>query len=197
MIGKISLGLNVLLIVAVAYLFSQMPGEESSDMSQSNDQPAVKVDGSAVSINYILEDSLMAWYDYALIEGEKFQNEQQASQLTLAGLQRELEEQAYLWQNYVMENPGSEEEARKDLMDREDKIARLQRKMEAKYIEFNTQLIDKVTTEVETYAKNQGIDFVLNTSSQAPIFWHSSESRNITRQIADELNIAYNASLIE
>lgn len=197
MIGKISLGLNALLVVAVVYLFTQISrAEEQADPGHSHEvSPSIPSEGSSVA--YILEDSLLVWCDKSREESELFQDKQYQAQLKLMNKQKKLEEETYKWQNYLMEHPEMQEQAYQELGALEQEMMRLQQKMESDHIAFNQKLIGEIREYVVDYSAENGLDFVLNTSSLTPIFWHSNESRDITRAIADGMNAEYALESVE
>lgn len=197
MIGKISLGINALLIIAVAFLFMQGPAAEENGEEVVQAASTGENVSSPENIAYIVEDSLVTWYEYVQVESKLVEDRLIAMQVELAGKSREYERETAAWQMYLQENPTAEEEALNDMRPRQQAIEKLQRQIEKVQVEWQENIMTRVGNYVDKYAAENNIDFVFNTNSMMPLFWHSSDAGDITREIADGLNVEYNASLTD
>ncbi|NNE55045.1 MAG: hypothetical protein HKN32_03420, partial [Flavobacteriales bacterium] len=91
MAGKLALGINVLLAIAVIYLFTTNHDHTSTEPTSTDEevtQPEVSDDGM-LKVALIREDSILNNYNYVIEEGKRL--EQRASQKSIK-FQQELQE---------------------------------------------------------------------------------------------------------
>lgn len=204
--AKISLGLNILLIAAVAYLFTRIGGNAADTPGDGQPQfyldTAAKtfVPGQGSIVAYVLGDSINANYRFIT---EKEDELIASSKNSEARIEREIAQA----QNRYMELVGKAEAggfaSQEEVAKAEEELAGLDQKiqeLQARESERNAQLAGELQKEffervqkfLTAYAAQRGIDVVLNLQPGGMMLY-GSDSLNITSEVIRGLNAEYEA----
>lgn len=208
MIGKISLGINVILIAAVAYLFSQLGNSKVSEVDEKEGEIAQdttiveKELASALKIAYVLGDSINEKYKYLEDRRDELIRRSRRSDDKLRREMQSMEER-YMELMQKQQSGGftSQEEvlaAEQELQDRQMKLEEMQNE-EAQNLsryERNMQLefFDRIQEFMEGYARENDIDMVVNIQEGGSVLY-SNESNDVTSDVLRKLNEEYDEEL--
>lgn len=199
MAGKISLAISALLAIAVIYLFTQ-GGNNSSDEStadsevlQSSDDPIA--DDGNFRVAYIVEDSILASYEFVKVEGKRLEQRVTQKSVQLQQEMMEYQNEAAKWENLLSQKQDQElyEMAMTEMAGKEKRLADMQNNIDRMQVEFSAQLTEKVQTFLEEYAKTNAIDLVLNDAQVGSSIMYSSSALDITSDVISGLNAEYAA----
>lgn len=198
---NLSLGINVILIVAVAILYYMFFTTQNNSniannkvligdtlleesMAESNTTAFINVD--SLLINYFLYDTL----EIQLLEKQK----QLESQLNMKVMrfQREVEEFQKKAEMGSFLSQESAQRQQQELAQKEQNILilkdELTQKLAAETMIMNQQLLDSVVNFVKIYNRDKKFQYILNSAS----FIHANDANNITKEIVAGLNLRYN-----
>ncbi len=205
MIAKISLGLNVLLIFAVVYLFTKVGGntDETKDASLMLNSDSVTTDlKPGIIVAYVLGDSINANYKYLQDKEDELIAKGQSSQ---SKIDREIE----VAQNRYMElmqkaesggftSQSDVDQAESELAALDQKIQELQEKEARRQADMAAEtqkdFFNRVQSFLEKFSAENGIDVVLNVQQGGSVLY-SKETLNVTSQVTAGLNQEYEAEL--
>ncbi len=202
MIAKISLALNIILLLAVAYLFSLVLKSGIEDMSDA--QPAeVKseiADTGYPSIAFVDNDSLSLNYQFRIDKSkilEKAAADVQALENQLANAQNQYYDIMNKSQTGGFANDAEIASAEKKLMRLQDDVPYIQSQMEKKLqklskleMEINDSLYARLYRYIDTYTADKPIDVImLYTKGMTGLY--NNHSLDVTTEIVNGLNQAY------
>ncbi len=205
MIAKISLVLNILLIAAVAYLFTRDGGNR-----QDNPNSALTLNSDSVTtdlkpgiiVAYVLGDSINANYKYLqdkedelIAKGQSSQNkidrEIQSAQDRYLELMKKAESGGFSSQADV-------DQAESELAALDQKIQELQereaRRQADVAAETQKDFFNRVQSFLTKFSEENGIDVVLNVQQGGSVLY-SKETLDVTKQVTTGLNQEYEAEL--
>jgi Skp family chaperone for outer membrane proteins len=202
MLSKVSLGISVILVACVVYLFTQkgQGSQDSHDMVDHHDG-AIEQDrdlgrAGVPTVAFILEDSILTQYQYVIDEAPLLEDRSQAAARRYNREMEQYQNEMAKWQDYLSQ-PGAtaedQEKAMNDMAIREQKIQNMQYEIEKLQLDFNSEVFTYVTECVERYAKENDIDVVMNKNVQLASILYSNESFDITSQVVSILNAEYAA----
>jgi len=196
-VKNLSIVLNIILIVAVGYLFVDKfsgagESEETATEEQSNDKIYENV-----AIAYVHSDSLLAKYDYMkeieseLAElSEKYEGEYQNR---AQGLQKEISDFQRTAQNLTVAQGKALEE---NLMKKQQNLRiyqeDLSRKLRQREMELNNELYKSISDYLKEYGDKNNLQLVLTYSRGSDVLY-ANEGLEITNDVIKGLNEAYNA----
>ena len=195
---NLSLVLNIILLVAVAYLFvDKFSGSVQAEENVSADQENEKIYQN-VAIAYVQSDSLLANYDYMQeIESElgslseKYEKEYQNR---AQGLQTEINDFQRTAQNLTVAQGKALEES---LMKKQQNLRiyqeDLSRKIRQREAELNNELYQSISDYLKEYGDKNNLQLVLTYSRGSDVLY-ANEGLEITNDVIDGLNNAYNAA---
>jgi outer membrane protein len=203
MLSKINLGINVLLLAAVAFLFfksGQPQGDSASDSAENDSLEAFEptfLSGNS-RIVYVNADSLNENYDfiaekYEELEREQMKIETQVQRKMKAAEARylELESQA------PSMTPTQLEQAQLELQSMQLEISQLQEKLAADFRakEAETQQVfyKNVRDYLKEYNKEGRYDYILTYQLGGQILL-TNDSLDITNDVVKGLNAKYRSS---
>lgn len=205
MLSKISLGINVLLIVAVVYLFVKTSSGESSSESTSTsyelpENSAFK-DGGAIKapiLAYINGDSLNANYKFIKDRTKALEQKYRAADERVRKEYQRRQQEVQELVAYAQSKKLPDDEARVV----EETLARLQMEMEdiqqresdnvmQKEMEMQKELVERVQKFLEGYTKEKGIDYVVNYQSSTQFILYGNKAYDITADVLNGLNAQY------
>lgn len=203
MLSKISLGINVLLVAAVVYLFVKTSSSGGSEAASSVSLPANSEFSSpegprAPILAYINGDSLNANYTFITERSKALEQKYRAAD---ERVRREYERRQREVQELVMYAQSKQlpdDEARVV----EERLTRLQMEMEniqqqesqavmEKEAEMQKELMQRVQKFLQGYTKEKGIDYVVNYQSTTQFILYGNEAYDITADVVNGLNAEY------
>ncbi|MGM0581794.1 MAG: OmpH family outer membrane protein [Bacteroidota bacterium] len=193
---NLSLVLNIILIVAVAYLFiDKFSGVEIAAENTSTEQKDDKIYQN-VAIAYVHSDSLLAKYDFMQeIEselGELSQKYEKEYQNKAQGLQNEISDFQRTSQNLTVAQGKALEE---NLMKKQQNLRAYQedlsRKLRQKEAELNNKLYKTISDYLKKYGDDNNLQLVLTYSRGSDVLY-ANDGLEITNDVIAGLNKAYN-----
>lgn len=213
MAGKISLAINLLLVIAVIYLFGRQPAstvEEPASTALVDDSTQVK---EYPSIAWVSNDSLQKNYKLVISiekELEKFSNEITTLETRFQNLNKEV---ALIEQNFTANvNNGiyqSEAAYQQALISAGEKaenkgkeMNNIKTKLDSRYkayqdksLELNDSLLTQINTYIKSYCEGKPIDLILLYSENGNGLY-ANDKLNLTSEIIDGLNEQYDSAVI-
>ncbi len=193
---NLSLVLNIILIVAVAYLFiDKFSGGEKAEENTSTEQKDDKIYQN-VAIAYVHSDSLLSKYDYMKeIEaelGELSQKYEKEYQNRAQGLQNEINDFQRTAQNLTVAQGKALEE---NLMKKQQNLRVYQEdlsmKLRQKEAELNNKLYESISDYLKEYGDANNLQLVLTYSRGSDVLY-ANDGLEITNEVIEGLNKAYN-----
>lgn len=188
---NLSLILNIVLLVAVAFLYVLLfTGEKGETISSSSDTSRVNL-----KVAYINSDSVLTHYEYLKenreqLEGKTRQMEQDLRNRT-AGLEREIN--AYQ-RNVSSMTLGQVRAAEEDLAKKQQNLQmhqqRLQQQLMQEEARLNKELYDRVTGFLKTYGEAKGLEVVFKLDPTSDVLY-GGPALDITNDVIRGLNEAY------
>ncbi len=203
MTQKVSLGFNVVLLVAVIYLFyahfsgqstvvEESPVEDVVADSVQTDLPDV---GPNAKIAYVNIDSLNANYEFLTDMQNDLIAEQTKMEGRVAARAKEVQEKLLALQQrqYTsqQEVQAAEMEAQNMQIELENYRARLANELMDKEVEHQKKLYENVRMFIERYNEEHDFDYVLNYSKIGGAILFTNESLDITNDVIAGLNEEY------
>lgn len=190
--NNISIGLNVVLLIAVVVLYVLHFSGDSGASEHADAVDAAPVD---LSIAYVNSDSLLKNYDFfkelekQLIEKRDKLNAEYQNRAE--GLQKEIQNFQTTAPNMTMaQGRAVEEDLRKkqqNLMMYQEQLGQQLMQEEAK---MNTELYDKVSDYLHEYGLTKDLQIVLTYTKGSGVLY-ANEGLDITDQVLTGLNEAY------
>jgi len=193
---KISLILNVILIIAVGLLYYfHFEGKNENTESSEKVSKAIKALPDSTSIVYINTDTLLHKYKFyteleqkLLAKQKSLENELNAKAIAFdkeaADFQRKVQNNSFLSQ----ESASMQEQ---ELMKKQQNLYQLREDLTKQLMEesqsLEKQLLDTVVNFLKHYNKTKNYKYILNSSS----FLYSPDNYNITESIVTLLNNRY------
>jgi len=199
MIGKISLGINLVLTIAVIYLFTRL--ESAPAAEEVIERPVFRMSNDSTftvpGIAWVNGDSIMARYQFILdksdelirkskVSDRKLQQEISKAEKEYADLMKYAEsgqmtkEEEAILQNRIMElqyNIQAMEQQETGLLAKNE-------------YEINLELFERLHNYLKEYGQKNGIDVVFNYQPGGQILY-SGEAMDITEDVLKGLNEAY------
>ncbi len=194
--NNLSIVLNVVLLIAVVVLYVlQFSGKPSHDEDNGEVVEQTPTSGD-LSIAYVNSDSLLKNYDFfkalekqLIAKRDKLTSEYQNR---AEGLQKEIANfQTTSGNMTISQARAVEEDLRKkqqNLMMYQEQLGQQLREEEAK---MNSELYDKVSEYLKHYGTNENLKIVLTYTKGSGVLY-ANEGLDITTQVLDGLNKAYN-----
>lgn len=192
---NLSLVLNIILIVAVGYLF--IDKFSGTEQAEGNTIPE-KVDNKIyenVAIAYVHSDSLLSNYDFMKeIQkelGELTEKYEKEYQNRAQGLQNEINDFQRTAQNLTVAQGQALEE---NLMKKQQNLRMYQedlgRKLRTKEAELNNDLYKTISDYLKVYGDANNLQLVLTYSRGSDVLY-ANEGLEITNEVIKGLNTAY------
>ena len=200
---KISVIVNIVLIVAVAALyilfFTSKNNKSANKMTGSISEFVSGDSAQYLPVAYIDTDSLLQIYVFAKEEHEKLLTKQESSRLTLAQKTNDFQKdymdfQRKLENNVYTTRERAEQESQR-LAKKQDDIRNLETRLTdellAQQQKVNQQLKDSLSLVLKDFSSEKGLHLVFSNSMNDNILYSSSDTYNITNEIAKILNARY------
>ncbi len=191
---NLSLGLNVLLLAAVAVLFFlHFKGENKVE---NQDQSVASVKGA--SVVYLNTDSLLSKYKMSVELNEAFLKKQEDRRAELNIKASSLDKEATDFQKKVQSGAfltrERAEKAQMELIQKKNSLDKLQQEMSENMMrersEITKKLYDTLTNFLKEFNKTHNFDVILSTTLGGNVLY-SKKGLDITNQVVDELNARY------
>ena len=192
---NLSIGLNVLLLIAVIVLY--ILHFSGNGKSTSNQSGTVTVNADA-KIVYINMDTLLNNYTQSRELNEAFLKKLEANRTELNIKVKNFDREAAEFRNKV-ENNGfmtreRAEQAQMDLMIKQQNLQKLQQEMtenaQREQMEINRKLYDAITNFLTEYNKAKGFQLILSTTLGGNVLF-AQEGFDITNEVVSQLNEQY------
>jgi len=206
MAGKISLALNILLGIAVIYLFTQLsaPAEPKED----EDMTSIEVSEEKVypAIAFVDNDSLSLNYKFRIDKSkilEKASADVQVLEKKISKAQEDYYEIMNKSQTGGFTSDAEIAAAEKKIMKLQEDVPYLQSQMESRLKrltklegEINDSLYSRLYRYIDSYTKDKTIDIImLYTKGMTGLY--NSGSLDVTNEIVNGLNKAYESEKTE
>ena len=192
---NLSIGLNVLLLIAVIVLYILHFSGNSKSTSNQSGTVTVNADAKIVYINM---DTLIKNYTQSRELNEAFLKKLEANRTELNIKVKNFDREAAELRNKV-ENGGFMtreivEQAQMDLMIKQQNLQKLQQEMtenaQREQMEINRKLYDAITNFLTEYNKAKGFQLILSTTLGGNVLF-AQEGFDITNDVVNQLNEQY------
>ena len=192
---NLSIGLNVLLLIAVIVLYILHFSGNGKDTSNQSGTATVNADTKIVYINM---DTLLNNYTQSRELNEAFLKKLEANRTELNIKVKNFDREAAEFRNKV-ENNGfmtreRAEQAQMDLMIKQQNLQKLQQEMtenaQREQMEINRKLYDAITNFLTEYNKTKGFQLILSTTLGGNVLF-AQEGFDITNDVVNQLNEQY------
>ena len=192
---NLSIGLNVVLLIAVIVLYVLHFSGNGKDTSNQSGTATVNADTKIVYINM---DTLLNNYTQSRELNEAFLKKLEANRTELNIKVKNFDREAAEFRNKV-ENNGfmtreRAEQAQMDLMIKQQNLQKLQQEMtenaQREQMEINRKLYDAITNFLTEYNKTKGFQLILSTTLGGNVLF-AQEGFDITNDVVNQLNEKY------
>ena len=192
---NLSIGLNVLLLIAVIVLYILHFSGNGKSTSNQGGTATVNADAKIVYINM---DTLLNNYTQSRELNEAFLKKLEANRTELNIKVKNFDREAAEFRNKV-ENNGfmtreRAEQAQMDLMIKQQNLQKLQQEMtenaQREQMEINRKLYDATTNFLTEYNKAKGFQLILSTTLGGNVLF-AQEGFDITNEVVSQLNEQY------
>lgn len=189
---NLSLILNVILIIAVGYLYLEEFTDDNDEHQAA--QPAVNV-ASSGNLAYVNSDSLLTHYNYYLEVAEALREKRSKLEEDYnkrAGiLQSQVDDYQRTYLNMTVPQARAVEE---DLMNKRQELGRFQESITQQLLreeaEITTNLYENVSNFLEQYGNENNLKIVFTYTSGSGLLY-ANESLDITNEVIEALNEEY------
>jgi outer membrane protein len=204
--SKISMGLNILLVIAVGYLFYKTSGsgkaQSTGEVVEANVSSAFS-DTSAYEtpvVAYVNGDSIMSKYTYFIEMRKQLESSMGKSQSKIEAQMKKAKDEYDELMNYANSKgdalpPAEQETISNRIMELEYDIKNLQAKEEddlmRKEAKLNEDLMARIHDFVHTYAMEKNIDMVFNYQEVMQVILFGNPAFDITPDVISGLNESY------
>ena len=192
---NLSIGLNVLLLIAVIVLYILHFSGNSKSTSNQGGTVTMNADARIVYINM---DTLLNNYTQSRELNEAFLKKLEANRTELNIKVKNFDREAAEFRNKE-ENNGfmtreRAEQAQMDLMIKQQNLQKLQQEMtenaQREQMEINRKLYDAITNFLTEYNKAKGFQLILSTTLGGNVLF-AQEGFDITNEVVSQLNEQY------
>ena len=192
---NLSIGLNVLLLIAVIVLYILHFSGNGKSTSNQGGTATVNADAKIVYINM---DTLLNNYTQSRELNEAFLKKLEANRTEVNIKVKNFDREAAEFRNKV-ENNGfmtreRAEQAQMDLMIKQQNLQKLQQEMtenaQREQMEINRKLYDAITNFLTEYNKAKGFQLILSTTLGGNVLF-AQEGFDITNEVVSQLNEQY------
>lgn len=201
MLSKLSLGINALLIIAVAFLFfkmSKLSTPNTAELLPANSAFTSPDGPKGAVLAYVDGDSLNAKYQFIIDKTKSLEANYNAAELKVRKEYEKRQKDVQDIMTYAQNNKVSDEEAALY----EERLQQLQYEMQQieqqqsesvmkKEQELQSELMDRVSKFMEGYAKAKGIDYVVNYQRNTNFILFGNNAYDVTADVIALLNAEY------
>ncbi len=201
MLSKIALGLNVLLIAAVTYLFFQVNKNKVVDTTDA--LPSTSVFSSADSVKapimaYINGDSLNSQYKFIVDRSKALEQKYRDADAKVKREYQQRQAEVNDLMSYAQKGDLPDDEMRtieNRLQQLEMEIQQIQQqesdRVMKKEQELQVELQEKVQNFLKGYAREKGIDFIVNYQPGTQVILYANNAYDVTSEVIARLNAEY------
>lgn len=192
---NLSIGLNVLLLIAVVVLYVLHFSGNKKGMSN---QDGTAVVNSEAKIVYVNMDTLLNNYTQSRELNEAFLKKIEGNRTELNVKAKALDQEIAAFRQ-KMDNNGfmtrdRAEQAQMDLMVKQQNLQKLQQEMtenaQREQAEINKKLYDSIINFLTVYNKDKGYQLILSTTLGGTVLF-SEKGFDITNDVVNQLNAQY------
>lgn len=192
---NLSIGLNVLLLIAVIVLYVLHFSGNSKSTSSQDGVATVNADAKIVYINM---DTLLNKYTQSRELNEAFLKKLEANRTELnvkaKNLDREIAEFQHRVENNGFLTRERAEQAQTELLIKQQNLQKLQSEMsenaQREQMEINRKLYDAITNFLTDYNKSRGYQLILSTTLGGNVLF-AQDGFDITNEVVNLLNAQY------
>lgn len=196
-LAKIALGINVVLIIAVIFLFVKMPSSSESDVAEGSDSTTIKkpiVDDGQLRIAYFYADSLNSKLLFMKeLEGLMAQSQQNAED-KMRQKEREIQKWQEGWQSAGALLPKEQEKYAREAAQKEQEIAMFQQEVQMTLASeqegYMFTLITRISNASKEYAEANDFDYIVSYQ-MGQNFYYMSPNFDVTDDIIEIMNKQY------
>lgn len=199
--GKISLAINVVLIIAVIFLFVKMPtsavssSNDQEDQNVKNDTSKSEYNGTGLKMAYINNDSLTKRYKYVKDIERKLEEEKKMVDQKLQSKLKEYQNWERKLQEQLPTMLSSEiEQAQNKAMKKQQELQQLEQQLQMQLAQTENELlvkhIEKVQKFLKTYAEERGYDYIFGYQLGGNLLY-GDNVHDITDEVIERLNKKY------
>ena len=197
MAGKISLGISVVLLALVGYMWSKIGSQDEVDTSNTTEQEApesMATSGADLSVAFIDEDSLFAKYQYVIDKQPGLVSRLERKQKTLQTNAMSFERDAGLLQQAAQAGQITEAEYEMQvavLQRQEQTLQKQQQDIQQMELDFLNAVQERVKESIDDYCAANNIDLLLSHNATYPIMIYRDGVPNVTDEVVAQLNQEY------
>ena len=195
---NLSIGLNVVLIIAVAVLyffqFSDQPVVNEKKTVEDTVQTAT---ADEYPVAYVNIDTLISEYDFYIDKRDALMQRRDESEAELQSETQKLEREFADFQNKINKGLITRTKAQmmqQELGKKEQNLYALKDNLTMQLAEeeqvMNRQVLDKIMTYLEEYNKDKGFRYILSNAFGGPVLF-ADKTLNVTQDVLKGLNEAY------
>jgi outer membrane protein len=201
MLSKLSLGINALLIIAVAFLFfkmSKLSTPNTAELLPANSAFTSPDGPKGAVLAYVDGDSLNAKYQFIIDKTKSLEANYNAAELKVRKEYEKRQKDVQDIMTYAQNNKVSDEEAALY----EERLQQLQYEMQQieqqqsesvmkKEQQLQLELMERVSKFMDGYAKSKGIDYVVNYQRNTNFILYGNNAYDVTAEVIALLNAEY------
>lgn len=204
MLSKITLGISVVLLALVAYLFGQLNDLKENVNQDSNiaisEDADVNTDTSegSVRVAFVRGDSIMLNYKFVEDEQNKLIKKAKSSENKLQRRMGEAEKEYQSLVEYANSGSATEKElqiTQNRIMELEYELQQMQQEEQQKIarveMEFQTELYNRISDYLKVYGEENGIDMIFNYEPAGQTLLYSMDAFDVTQDVVSALNQQY------
>ena len=197
---KISIVLNVVLIIAVAVLYVLWFTGKNKGVSETTDIGMSEIaGGQKLKVVYVNTDTLFNNYDKFYDLRQKLQQKQQRLEAELNAksqeYQKDVEDFQYKVQRGLVTR-STAQELEQQLMIQQQNLLKLRDQLTMELAEeeqvMNRQLLNDITEYLKEFNKNKGYEYILSHAFGGNLLF-AADSLNITSEVVNGLNARFKA----
>lgn len=199
-LAKISLGINLLLVIAVIVLFTKLPGSNSASTSggeetMENDSTSRKAPGEGLKMAYINNDSLTKKYKYVKDVERKLKEEKEMVEQKLDSKIKEYQNWERKLQEQLPTMLKSEiEEVQMKAMKKQQELQQMEQQLQMQLAQTENDLlvkhIEKVQKFLKSYAEERDYDYIFGYQLGGNLLY-GDNVHDITEDVIERLNKNY------
>ncbi|MFZ5554959.1 MAG: OmpH family outer membrane protein [Bacteroidota bacterium] len=196
---KLSLGLNLVLLVAVIFLFVKVYSGGGDSAAKENEKPPAKqIPGGGAKIAFVNSDSINTGYKFlADKKTELIAEETKARETLNRKMNHAANREKQIQAAAASLTPAEQQAAQLELMQLAQDYQKTEEKLlgdlQRKEMEYQKQLYDNVNAFLATYTKENQIDFVFSYVPGAQLLYGGAEY-DITMDVLNGINSQYEAT---
>jgi outer membrane protein len=201
MLSKISLAISLLLSIAVGYLLFKKPAAANSAVgTQVEVAPALQSEGGPkpTILAYINGDTLNANYKFIVEKTNQLNGRMDAAEKKVKAEYAKRQKELQTWEEYAQKNkltPEEQQTAAEELQRLQTEMQAIEEREHGTLVQqeeaLQKELMKRVNTYVEKFAKEKGLDYVVNYQSGFQFILYGNKGYDITSEVVAGLNAEY------